>query len=650
MAKKKALDLTLPIYQLKISLQHISPPIWRRVEMDDCYLDELHDIIQIAMGWEDMHMHAFVIDGEQYGDMERGGDFEYDSRSVRLSDLAARGCTRFHYDYDFGDEWTHIIDIEKTLPAEQGVRYPRCVAGERARPPEDCGGPHEYPYLLDKIQDPKHEEHEEILDWVGEEFDPEKFGLDEINDCLRYLRRVLGRGEGKRPVKGAFAVGDLVAMKPGVVHEQYPDIPVGGWVGNVTRVASLTPAGYEIQWTKPTLDQAHPVYFKRCQRDEIDADRYWLEGDQLEAASEETPSKAEQPTHIITRPLSEDDPQDRIRAVFGLTTDDPLPPLDEQSLRQSFDHLKTNLSFPFRADYWPATADSPQASGQVMVLGFAEPPIDLSDGIMCRVRKGKRELRVPLSDLEASEDDPNLRHVEDYVLWLSALQDFEEAFEDDDDNDMDEETIDREFPIPEELIEIISTQRQKFIEKFGRKPGPGDKMFFDAPPLEHVEHIISQAMKQVGVDPAVIYAFEKTRLIVTNLNQHLLNDADLDEWNAAIDEFSTRRGKTDAIQFPIGTVVYYGPDDTTTTKIVAGVIKEEGVDPIIKRWVATDVTTSPKVQREIEKFFKKHGVRSVSMSEGNMGCPHEEGSDFPVGGDCPFCPWWQGKQGSGASQ
>ena len=124
MAKKKTLDPTLPIFQLKISLQHISPPIWRRVQMDDCTLDELHDIIQIAMGWEGEHMHAFVIDGEQYGDVQSGGDFEHDSHSVRLSDLAEQRLARFRYDYDFGDDWKHIIEIEKTLPAEEGVRYP----------------------------------------------------------------------------------------------------------------------------------------------------------------------------------------------------------------------------------------------------------------------------------------------------------------------------------------------------------------------------------------------------------------------------------------------------------------------------------------------------------------------------------------------
>jgi hypothetical protein len=102
-------------------------------------------------------------------------------------------------------------------------------------------------------------------------------------------------------------------------------------------------------------------------------------------------------------------------------------------------------------------------------------------------------------------------------------------------------------------------------------------------------------------------------------------------------------------KYPIGTVALYGPNEQTTTKIAAGVILHDGAEPIIKRWVATDVTTNPKVQQEMQDFFLQHGVKSVAMSEGNMGCPHEEGLDFPVGEDCPFCPFWKGKQGSRAN-
>jgi hypothetical protein len=100
------------------------------------------------------------------------------------------------------------------------------------------------------------------------------------------------------------------------------------------------------------------------------------------------------------------------------------------------------------------------------------------------------------------------------------------------------------------------------------------------------------------------------------------------------------------LEYPIGTVALTGPNDKITTKIAAGVIKSPNAKLIIERWVATDVTTSPKVQREMKAFFEKNGVKSIAMSEGNMGCPHEEGEDFPEGEDCPFCPFWAGKQGS----
>ena len=535
--KRKALDLSLPVYQVKITLEHIEPPIWRRVQTNDCSLDELHDIIQVGMGWEDEHMYAFVIEGEEFGNPKQGGDCEYDSRFVRLSEVVEEGHTRFRYDYDFGDDWIHLINVEKTLPAEEGVRYPRCVKGERACPPEDSGGPYEYPYFLDKIQDPEHDEHEDVLEWVGDEFDPEEFDLNEVNDELRYLRRWLGKRRGKQALQAAFAKGDLVRVKPGSVHDLYPDIPLGGWVGKVKRIGWLTPIGYAVHWTKPTLDQAHAVYAKRCRRDDMQPHKCWLEEDQLEAAAGETPAAMEQPTSIVTLPLSTDDPEDRIRMVFGLAADDGLPKTDGQTQRHFFDYLKAHLSFPFKADYWTASALGPSKSRKVAVLGFADPPLDRKEGIVCEARREKDEFQVPLAGLQVEEDDPNSQYVEDYTCWLWEVQDCEEE------------------------------------------------------------------------DDAV-----------------------------------------ESPQLPIGTIAYYGPDDKTTTKIVAGVIEEEGAEPIIKRWVATDVTTNPKVQKEIDRFFTKHGVTRIGMSAGNMGCPHEEGEDFPVGGDCPFCPWWKGKQGSGAKE
>jgi hypothetical protein len=103
-------------------------------------------------------------------------------------------------------------------------------------------------------------------------------------------------------------------------------------------------------------------------------------------------------------------------------------------------------------------------------------------------------------------------------------------------------------------------------------------------------------------------------------------------------------------KFPVGTVALYGPDDKTTTKIAASVFKREGAEPILKRWVGSNVKNNSKVRREIQEFFDEHSVRSVVATDKNMGCPHEEGEDFPTGEDCPFCPWWKGKQGSASQE
>jgi hypothetical protein len=111
-----------------------------------------------------------------------------------------------------------------------------------------------------------------------------------------------------------------------------------------------------------------------------------------------------------------------------------------------------------------------------------------------------------------------------------------------------------------------------------------------------------------------------------------------------------QHGANEPTQFPIGTIALYGPDDKTATKIVAGVIVAENAEPILERWVGTKLKGDPKVLRQIKAFFKKHKVKSAVMSDGNLGCPHEEGEDFPVGEDCPFCPFWKGKQGSAGNE
>jgi hypothetical protein len=199
----------------------------------------------------------------------------------------------------------------------------------------------------------------------------------------------------------------------------------------------------------------------------------------------------------------------------------------------------------------------------------------------------------------------------------------------------------------EEVTEVLRQLRQAFIDKHGREPEPDELLFSDLPHLEHLEALLVEDMKEAGLDPAFIFAFEKTGLLVSEQNQHLIPEKDLENWRAAIDEYRRKHSpQARPAEYPMGTMALYGPDDKTTTKIAAGVFKGPKSKGIIRRWVATDVMTNPRIQQQIKDFFEQHGVKSVSMSDGNMGCPHEEGEDFPVGEDCPFCPFWAGKQGS----
>jgi hypothetical protein len=207
--------------------------------------------------------------------------------------------------------------------------------------------------------------------------------------------------------------------------------------------------------------------------------------------------------------------------------------------------------------------------------------------------------------------------------------------------------VGRSVPITEELAEVLQQVRQAFIDKHGREPEPDELLLTDLPHLEHLEAMLAGEMEKAGLDPAFIHAFEMTGLLVSEENRHLIPEKDLDQWEAAVEEYRRKNSEQQKpMKYPFGTMAFYGPDDKTTTKIAAGVFTSENSDAVIKRWVATDVTTNPKIQREIKEFFEQHGVKSVAVSEGNTGCPHEEGKDFSFGEDCPFCPFWAGKQGS----
>ena len=173
------------VYQLKITLRDVRPPVWRRIQVKDCTLGRLSDILQTCMGWGGGHLHAFDIGGEQYGELDPDGMMEVRNETrIKLSQIVAQGSKKFSYTYDFGDNWEHVIQVEKTLPPEDDVSYPRCVAGKRACPPDDCGGAWGYGDFLEAIRDPKHEQHADMMEWIGDEFDPEKFDIDALNEEL----------------------------------------------------------------------------------------------------------------------------------------------------------------------------------------------------------------------------------------------------------------------------------------------------------------------------------------------------------------------------------------------------------------------------------------------------------------------------------
>ena len=178
------------IYQLKVTLKGAKLPIWRRILVpSDMSLARFHLVLQIVMGWTNSHLHQFVSGRTVYGipDDEYGGDFGLevdDENRYNLSQLLKKEKDSFTYEYDFGDGWEHKVIIEKILPHDSSMKVPKCIKGKRACPPEDCGGIWGYHDLVEIISDTSHSEHEEMLEWLGGEFDAEYFDVNETDDLL----------------------------------------------------------------------------------------------------------------------------------------------------------------------------------------------------------------------------------------------------------------------------------------------------------------------------------------------------------------------------------------------------------------------------------------------------------------------------------
>ena len=217
------------------------------------------------------------------------------------------------------------------------------------------------------------------------------------------------------PATLCFAVGDRVRVKRGVRDIDFPDMPLGGWAGMIDEVRGADT--FIIRWSRETLDAIHPVFKKRCEIDGIDPEEYILAGDDLESDTG-GPLTIEHPKKIETKPLSPKDQDDRIRMVFDLTSNDPLPDVDDETISKYHTYLSENMSFPFQAEHG-AEYGHPT---RIKVIGLGdpddEPMIDDMYGILCDVRLEGENVTVPLGEIEDAKGKPNRRLVADYSYWF----------------------------------------------------------------------------------------------------------------------------------------------------------------------------------------------------------------------------------------
>lgn len=177
------------VYQLKVVLLETDPPVWRRfVVPSGVTLHRLHLILQEVMGWTNSHLYRFQIGKREYAEPDPENEFYElpfrNSRRAKLERLVPKKGSIFLYEYDFGDSWVHELMVEDILKPDPGKRYPTCLAGERACPPEDCGGTYGYAELLGIIGDPEHEQYLDTMTWLGGHYQPDFFDIETVNQKL----------------------------------------------------------------------------------------------------------------------------------------------------------------------------------------------------------------------------------------------------------------------------------------------------------------------------------------------------------------------------------------------------------------------------------------------------------------------------------
>lgn len=264
-------------------------------------------------------------------------------------------------------------------------------------------------------------------------------------------RKPLKRRKPTTPAR--FAVGDQVRVKYGIADPDFTDIPLGGWAGTITEVSHDAKSHlYLIEWNQFTLDNMPPIFRKRCERDGLDEESSWLGEEDLEP-DEGNRVALEQPNQIVTRPLRMTDQDDRVRAIFGLSSDDPLPDSSYENVRQYHTYLTAKLTFPFEAAYWKETGPFQSHRCKVSVVGLADLDCYCPDevGLLFQIQHDGEQTTVvqaraksrsglfgfllqvlglstpettddgdfmPLADLELTKKDANRQLLNDFDYWI----------------------------------------------------------------------------------------------------------------------------------------------------------------------------------------------------------------------------------------
>jgi hypothetical protein len=221
-----------------------------------------------------------------------------------------------------------------------------------------------------------------------------------------------------------FPIGTAVRVLKGVQDPDFEHMPLGGWTGKVTDV-KVEEDGifYLVEWNAFTLQHMHPVYRRRCERDGLELTSTWLGANDLEIDPGEPP-ELEPPTDICPRPLDSNRLDDRIRAVFSLTTDDPLPGVTDATLRTFHEHLRTKLVLPITVEYSPGYKLPPPRSAPLVLMELSAPKDgDTTDGLLGNVEQGDQRRQLPLSDLETVAQGTSRQLLADYAFWFTSYGD-----------------------------------------------------------------------------------------------------------------------------------------------------------------------------------------------------------------------------------